>query len=414
MKIQWKRIIENQEERKEDEYMSKGRYGIHGGQYISETLMNELIHLEECYEHYKKDPEFNAELNKLLNEYAGRPSLLYYAEKMTKDLGGAKIYLKREDLNHTGSHKINNALGQALLAKKMGKTRLIAETGAGQHGVATATAAAFLGMECEIFMGKEDTDRQALNVYRMELLGAKVHPVTSGTMTLKDAVNETMREWSNRVADTHYVLGSVMGPHPFPMIVRDFQSVISQEAKEQILKAEGKLPTAVVACVGGGSNAMGAFYNFIEDKDVELIGCEAAGKGVDTALTAATIATGSLGIFHGMKSYFCQDEYGQIAPVYSISAGLDYPGIGPEHAYLHDIGRAQYVPITDDEAVDAFEYLARTEGIICAIESAHAVAQVRKIAKNYSPDQSIIVCLSGRGDKDVAAIARYRGVDIHD
>lgn len=394
--------------------MSKGRYGIHGGQYISETLMNELIHLEECYEHYKKDPEFNAELNKLLNEYAGRPSLLYYAEKMTKDLGGAKIYLKREDLNHTGSHKINNALGQALLAKKMGKTRLIAETGAGQHGVATATAAAFLGMECEIFMGKEDTDRQALNVYRMELLGAKVHPVTSGTMTLKDAVNETMREWSNRVADTHYVLGSVMGPHPFPMIVRDFQSVISQEAKEQILKAEGKLPAAVVACVGGGSNAMGAFYNFIEDKDVELIGCEAAGKGVDTALTAATIATGSLGIFHGMKSYFCQDEYGQIAPVYSISAGLDYPGIGPEHAYLHDIGRAQYVPITDDEAVDAFEYLARTEGIICAIESAHAVAQVRKIAKNYSPDQSIVVCLSGRGDKDVAAIARYRGVDIHD
>ena len=394
--------------------MSKGRYGIHGGQYISETLMNELIHLEECYEHYKKDPEFNAELNKLLNEYAGRPSLLYYAEKMTKDLGGAKIYLKREDLNHTGSHKINNALGQALLAKKMCKTRLIAETGAGQHGVATATAAAFLGMECEIFMGKEDTDRQALNVYRMELLGAKVHPVTSGTMTLKDAVNETMREWSNRVADTHYVLGSVMGPHPFPMIVRDFQSVISQEAKEQILKEEGKLPAAVVACVGGGSNAMGAFYNFIEDKDVELIGCEAAGKGVDTALTAATIATGSLGIFHGMKSYFCQDEYGQIAPVYSISAGLDYPGIGPEHAYLHDIGRAQYVPITDDEAVDAFEYLARTEGIICAIESAHAVAHVRKIAKNYSPDQSIIVCLSGRGDKDVAAIARYRGVDIHD
>lgn len=394
--------------------MSKGRYGIHGGQYISETLMNELIHLEECYEYYKKDPEFNAELNKLLNEYAGRPSLLYYAEKMTKDLGGAKIYLKREDLNHTGSHKINNALGQALLAKKMGKTRLIAETGAGQHGVATATAAAFLGMECEIFMGKEDTDRQALNVYRMELLGAKVHPVTSGTMTLKDAVNETMREWSNRVADTHYILGSVMGPHPFPMIVRDFQSVISQEAKEQILKAEGKLPAAVVACVGGGSNAMGAFYNFIEDKDVELIGCEAAGKGVDTALTAATIATGSLGIFHGMKSYFCQDEYGQIAPVYSISAGLDYPGIGPEHAYLHDIGRAQYVPITDDEVVDAFEYLARTEGIICAIESAHAVAQVRKIAKNYSPDQSIIVCLSGRGDKDVAAIARYRGVDIHD
>lgn len=394
--------------------MSKGRYGIHGGQYISETLMNELIRLEEAYEHYKNDPEFNAELNKLFNEYAGRPSLLYYAGKMTEDLGGAKIYLKREDLNHTGSHKINNVLGQALLAKKMGKTRLIAETGAGQHGVATATAAALLGMECEIFMGKEDTDRQALNVYRMELLGAKVHPVTSGTMTLKDAVNETMREWTNRVNDTHYCLGSVMGPHPFPMIVRDFQSVISKEMKEQILKAEGKLPAAVIACVGGGSNAMGAFYNFIEDKDVKLIGCEAAGKGVDTALTAATIATGSLGIFHGMKSYFCQDEYGQIAPVYSISAGLDYPGIGPEHAYLHDIGRAQYVPVTDDEAVDAFEYLARTEGIICAIESAHAVAHALKIAKDFSKDESIIINISGRGDKDVAAIARYRGVDIHD
>lgn len=394
--------------------MSKGRYGIHGGQYISETLMNELIRLEEAYEHYKNDPEFNAELSKLLNKYAGRPSLLYYAEKMTKDLGGAKIYLKREDLNHTGSHKINNVLGQVLLAKKMGKTRVIAETGAGQHGVATATAAALFGMECEIFMGKEDTDRQALNVYRMELLGAKVHPVTTGTMTLKDAVNDTMREWSNRVSDTHYVLGSVMGPHPFPMIVRDFQSVISREAKQQILEAEGKLPAAVVACVGGGSNAMGAFYNFIEDKEVELIGCEAAGKGVDTELHAATIAKGSLGIFHGMKSYFCQDEYGQIAPVYSISAGLDYPGIGPEHAYLHDIGRAQYVPVTDEEAVEAFEYLSRTEGIIPAIESAHAIAQVRKIAKNYRKDQSIIVCVSGRGDKDVAAIARYRGVDIHD
>ena len=401
-------------DRERNEEMSKGRYGIHGGQYISETLMNELIRLEEAYEHYKKDPEFNAELQKLFNEYAGRPSLLYYAEKMTKDLGGAKIYLKREDLNHTGSHKINNVLGQALLAKKMGKTRLIAETGAGQHGVATATAAALLGMECEIFMGKEDTDRQALNVYRMELLGAKVHPVTSGTMTLKDAVNETMREWTNRVNDTHYCLGSVMGPHPFPMIVRDFQSVISKEMKEQILKAEGKLPAAVIACVGGGSNAMGAFYNFIEDKEVKLIGCEAAGKGVDTALTAATIATGSLGIFHGMKSYFCQDEYGQIAPVYSISAGLDYPGIGPEHAYLHDIGRAQYVPVTDDEAVNAFEYLARTEGIICAIESAHAVAHALKIAKDFGKDESIIINVSGRGDKDVAAIARYRGVDIHD
>ena len=394
--------------------MSKGRYGIHGGQYISETLMNELIHLEECYEHYKKDPEFNAELNKLLNEYAGRPSLLYYAGKMTKDLGGAKIYLKREDLNHTGSHKIYNALGQALLAKKMGKTRLIAETGAGQHGEATATAAAFLGMECEIFMGKEDTNRQALNVYRMELLGAKVHPVTSGTMTLKDAVNETMRDWSNRVEDTHYVLGSVMGPHPFPMIVRDFQSVISQEAKEQILKKEGKLPAAVVACVGGGSNAMGAFYNFIEDKDVELIGCEAAGKGVDTALTAATIATGALGIFHGMKSYFCQDEYGQIAPVYSISAGLDYPGIGPEHAHLYDTGRAEYVPVTDEEAVEAFEYLSRTEGIIPAIESAHAVAYAKKIVPQMRKDKIVVITISGRGDKDCAAIARYRGEDIHE
>lgn len=394
--------------------MSRGRYGIHGGQYISETLMNELLHLEECYEFYKKDPQFNEELEKLLNEYAGRPSLLYYAEKMTKDLGGARIYLKREDLNHTGSHKINNVLGQVLMAKKMGKTRVIAETGAGQHGVATATAAALLGLECEVFMGKEDTDRQALNVYRMELLGAKVHPVTSGTMTLKDAVNETMREWTNRVEDTHYVLGSVMGPHPFPMIVRDFQSVISREARQQILLKEGKLPAAVVACVGGGSNAMGAFYHFIQDEEVELIGCEAAGKGVDTAFHAATIAKGSLGVFHGMKSYFCQDESGQIAPVYSISAGLDYPGIGPEHAYLHDTGRAAYVPVTDDEAVDAFEYLARTEGIICAIESAHAIAWVRKIAARYSPDESIIVCVSGRGDKDVAAIARYRGRNIHE
>ncbi|MCM1464129.1 MAG: tryptophan synthase subunit beta [Bacteroidales bacterium] len=394
--------------------MSRGRYGIYGGQYISETLMNELLKLEEAYEHYKNDPEFNQELTRLFNEYGGRPSLLYYAEKMTKDLGGAKIYLKREDLNHTGSHKINNVLGQALLAKKMGKTRLIAETGAGQHGVATATAAAFLDMECEVFMGREDTERQALNVYRMELLGAKVHAVTTGTQTLKDAVNDAMREWSNRVSDTHYCLGSVMGPHPFPMIVRDFQSVISKEARQQILEAEGKLPAAVIACVGGGSNSMGMFYHFIDDKDVELIGCEAAGKGVDTALHAATIAKGSIGIFHGMKSYFCQDEYGQIAPVYSISAGLDYPGIGPEHAYLHDIGRAEYVPVTDDEAVEAFEYLSKMEGIIPAIESAHAVAQAKKIAGNYSPDQSIIICISGRGDKDVAAIARYRGVDIHD
>lgn len=394
--------------------MSKGRYGRHGGQYIPETLMNEIIKLEESYEFYKKDPEFNRELEDLLKNYAGRPSLLYYAEKMTKDLGGAKIYIKREDLNHTGSHKINNVLGQALLAKKMGKTRVIAETGAGQHGVATATAAALLGLECEIFMGKEDTERQKLNVYRMELLGAKVHPVTTGTMTLKDAVNETMREWTKRVDDTLYVLGSVMGPHPFPMIVRDFQSVISREAKEQILEYEGKLPAAVVACVGGGSNSMGMFYNFIQDKEVQLIGCEAAGKGIHTGQHAATIAKGTPGIFHGMKSYFCQDEYGQIAPVYSISAGLDYPGIGPEHAYLHDTGRAQYVPVTDDEAVEAFEYLARTEGIICAIESAHAVAHVRKIAPSMNPEDSVIICLSGRGDKDVAAIARYRGVDIHE
>ena len=394
--------------------MTKGRYGQHGGQYIPETLMNAVIELEEAYEHYKKDPAFNAELNDLLKNYAGRPSLLYYAEKMTRDLGGAKIYLKREDLNHTGSHKINNVLGQVLLAKKMGKTRVIAETGAGQHGVATATAAALMDMECEIFMGKEDTDRQALNVYRMELLGAKVHAVTSGTMTLKDAVNETMREWTSRIIGTHYVLGSVMGPHPFPMMVRDFQSVISREAREQILEREGKLPAAVLACVGGGSNAMGMFYHFIEDRDVRLIGCEAAGKGVDTDKHAATIAKGTPGIFHGMKSYFCQDVYGQIAPVYSISAGLDYPGIGPEHAHLHDLGRAEYVPVTDDEAISAFEYLSRTEGIIPAVESAHAVAYARKLAPSMSADESIIICLSGRGDKDVAAIARYKGVDLHE
>ena len=394
--------------------MSKGRYGVHGGQYIPETLMNEIIRLEESYEYYKKDPEFQRELTDLLNNYAGRPSLLYYAKKMSEDLGGAKIYIKREDLNHTGSHKINNVLGQVLLAKKMGKTRVIAETGAGQHGVATATAAALLGLECEIFMGKEDTTRQALNVYRMELLGAKVHPVTTGTMTLKDAVNETMREWTNRVQDTLYVLGSVMGPHPFPMIVRDFQSVIGREAKKQILEREGKLPSAVVACVGGGSNAMGMFYDFILEAGVRLIGCEAAGKGIHTKEHAATIAKGTPGVFHGMKSYFCQDEYGQIAPVYSISAGLDYPGIGPEHAHLHDIGRAEYVPVTDEEAVSAFEYLAKTEGIICAIESAHAVAHVRKIAPDMKREDIVIICLSGRGDKDVAAIARYRGVDIHE
>ncbi len=394
--------------------MSKGRYGIHGGQYIPETLMNEVQKLDEAYEFYKNDKAFNDELNKLLAEYAGRPSLLYYAEKMTKDLGGAKIYFKREDLNHTGSHKINNVLGQALLAKKMGKTRIIAETGAGQHGVATATAAALMGLECEIFMGKCDTERQALNVYRMELLGAKVNAVTTGTMTLKDAVNECMREWTNRVEDTHYVLGSVMGPHPFPMIVRDFQSVISREARQQILEKEGKLPDAVMACVGGGSNAMGMFYEFINDKDVRLIGCEAAGLGADTDKTAATMAVGTEGVFHGMKSYFCQDEYGQIAPVYSISAGLDYPGVGPEHAYLKDIGRAEYVPVTDEEAVQAFEYIAKEEGIIAAIESSHAVAHLMKLAPTMRKDQIIICCLSGRGDKDVAAIARYRGVDIHD
>ena len=396
------------------ENRSKGRFGVHGGQYIPETLMNAVIELEEAYNHYKNDPAFNAELQDLFNNYAGRPSRLYFAKKMTEDLGGAKIYLKREDLNHTGAHKINNVLGQVLLAKKMGKTRVIAETGAGQHGVATATAAALMGMECEVFMGKEDTERQALNVYKMRLLGATVHPVSSGTGTLKDAVSETMREWTNRIADTHYVLGSVMGPHPFPTIVRDFQAVISKEIKEQCMAAEGKLPDAVLACVGGGSNAIGAFYHFIEDKSVRLIGCEAAGRGVDTFETAATIATGKLGIFHGMKSYFCQDQYGQIAPVYSISAGLDYPGIGPEHAWLHDTDRAEYVAITDDEAVDAFEYLSKTEGIIPAIESAHAVAYAKKLAPTMSKDQVMVINISGRGDKDCAAIARYRGEDIHE
>ena len=394
--------------------MSKGMFGCHGGQFIPETLMNAVIELEEAYNHYKNDPEFKKELTQLLNEYAGRPSRLYYAERMTKDLGGAKIYLKREDLNHTGSHKLNNVLGQCLLAKKMGKTRVIAETGAGQHGVATATVAALMGLECKVYMGKEDTERQALNVYRMRLLGAEVEAVTSGTMTLKDAVNETLREWSNRISDTHYVLGSVMGPHPFPTIVRDFQSVISKEIKEQMLEKEGRLPDVVMACVGGGSNAMGAFYNFIEDKQVCLIGCEAAGKGADTPYTAATMATGTEGVFHGMKSYFCQDKYGQIAPVYSISAGLDYPGVGPEHAYLKDIGRAEYVPVTDDEAVNAFEYLSRTEGIIPAIESAHAVAYAMKLAPTLDKDKLMVINISGRGDKDVAAIARYRGEDIYE
>ena len=390
----------------------KGRFGIYGGQYIPETLMNALIELETAYNKYKVDPQFNAELTDLLNNYEGRPSLLYYAKNMTKDLGGAKIYLKREDLNHTGSHKLNNVLGQALLAKKMGKTRLIAETGAGQHGVATATAAALLGMECEIFMGEEDTKRQALNVYRMKLLGAKVNSITTGTKVLKDAVNAAMREWTNRIEDTHYLIGSTMGPYPFPTIVRDFQSIISKEIKEQILQKEGRLPDVVMACVGGGSNAMGAFYNFIEDKDVRLIGCEAGGKGVDTNLTAATMSTGKVGIFHGMKSYFCQDDHGQIAPVYSISAGLDYPGVGPEHAYLKDIGRAEYVAITDDEAVNAFEYLSKVEGIIPAIESSHAVAYAIKLAPTLDKDKIIVVNLSGRGDKDVAAIARYKGEDL--
>ena len=391
-----------------------GRFGIHGGQYIPEILMNAVQELDRAYEYYKNDPEFNRELTELFNDYAGRPSRLYYAEKMTRDLGGAKIYLKREDLNHTGAHKINNVLGQALLAKKMGKTRLIAETGAGQHGVASATAAALMNMECVVFMGEEDTIRQALNVYRMRLLGAEVIPVTSGTATLKDAVNEAMIEWTRRIHDTHYCIGSVMGPHPFPTMVRDFQAMISKEIKQQMLEKEGKLPDAVIACVGGGSNAIGSFYHFIEDKDVRLIGCEAAGRGIDTFETAATVATGSVGIFHGMKSYFCQDAYGQIAPVYSISAGLDYPGIGPEHAHLHDIGRAEYVPVTDDEAVDAFEYLAKTEGIIPAIESAHAVAYARKLAPTMGKDKTIVITVSGRGDKDCAAIARYRGEDLHE
>ena len=394
--------------------MENGRFGQFGGQYVPETLMNEIHKLTEFYESCKKDPAFQEELQDLLNSYANRPSRLYYAGRMTEDLGGAKIYLKREDLNHTGAHKINNALGQCLLAKKMGKTRVIAETGAGQHGVATATAAAFMGLECEVFMGEEDTERQALNVYRMELLGAKVHPITSGTRVLKDAVNEAMREWVGRVDDTHYVVGSTMGPHPFPMMVRDFQAVIGKEARAQILEAEGKLPQVVMACVGGGSNAIGIFYHFIGDRDVRLIGCEAAGKGIDTSLHAATLTKGTVGIFHGMKSLFCQNEDGQIDQVYSISAGLDYPGIGPEHAYLKETGRAEYIPVTDDQAVEGFEYIARTEGIICAIESAHAVYRAMQVARTLSKDDCMIVCLSGRGDKDVAAIARYRGRNLHE
>ena len=376
--------------------------------------MNAVLELEQAYEKYKQDPEFLAELRRLYREYANRPSLLYYAEKMTKDLGGAKIYLKREDLNHTGAHKINNVLGQCLLAQRMGKKRVIAETGAGQHGVATATVAALMGMECVVYMGKEDTIRQALNVFRMELLGAKVVAVESGTGTLKDAVNEALRVWTARCEDTYYVLGSCMGPHPYPEMVRDFQKVIGEEVKAQLQEKEGRLPDAVLACVGGGSNAMGIFYDFIPDKSVKLIGVEAAGRGVDTAETAATIARGSEGIFHGMKSYFLQDKYGQIAPVYSISAGLDYPGIGPEHAYLHDIGRAQYVAATDQEAVEAFQYLSRMEGIIPAVESAHAVAYAMKLAPTMKKEQIIVINISGRGDKDVAAIARYLGRDLHE
>lgn len=394
--------------------MSKGRFGIYGGQYIPEILMNSIIELEAAYKNYKADKKFNDELNTLLANYAGRPSELYYAENMTKDLKGPKIYLKREDLNHTGSHKINNVLGQVLMAKKMGKTRVIAETGAGQHGVATATAAALLGMECEIFMGAEDTKRQALNVYRMKLLGAKVHGVTSGTQTLKDAVNETFKEWTKRIEDTHYVIGSVMGPYPFPEMIRDFQSVIGKEVKEQMLLLEGRLPDVILACIGGGSNAIGIFHDFIEDPGVRLIGCEAAGHGVDTELNAATMTKGKVGIFHGMKSYFCQDEYGQIAPVYSISAGLDYPGVGPEHSHLKDIKRAEYVAITDEEAVNAFEYLSRTEGIIPAIESSHAVAHALKIAPTMEEDKIMVINISGRGDKDVAAIARYKGEKIYE
>ena len=394
--------------------MSKGRFGIHGGQYIPETLMHAVGEVEKAYLECKNDPVFQKELTELYNTYAGRPSLLYYAERMTRELGGAKIYLKREDLNHTGAHKINNVLGQMLLAKHMGKTRVIAETGAGQHGVATATVAAMMGMECEIFMGREDCERQSLNVYRMKLLGAKVHPVDTGTKTLKDAVSETFKEWTRRIDDTHYVLGSVMGPYPFPEMVRDFQAVISREIKEQLMEREGCLPSAVLACVGGGSNAIGAFYHFIDEPAVRLIGCEAAGRGVNTADTAATIATGRLGIFHGMKSYFCQDDFGQIAPVYSISAGLDYPGIGPEHAHLYDTGRAEYVPVTDEEAVQAFEYLSRTEGIIPAIESAHAVAHAMVLAPQMKKDDIVVINISGRGDKDVAQIARYRGEDLYE
>lgn len=395
--------------------MSKiGRFGEFGGQYIPETVMTAVHELEKAYDKYKDAPEFNKELQELYHNYAGRPSMLYYAEKMTKDLGGAKIYIKREDLNHTGSHKINNVLGQILLAKKMGKKRIIAETGAGQHGVATATVCALMGLECEVYMGETDMKRQSLNVYRMNLLGAKVTGVASGTATLKDAINEAFRDWVSNIDTTFYCIGSVMGPHPYPTMVRDFQKVISAEIKAQLMEKEGRLPDCVVACVGGGSNAMGAFYNFIEDKSVKLVGAEAAGRGIDTPDHAATVAKGSLGIFHGMKSLFLQNEYGQIDPVYSISAGLDYPGIGPEHAYLNSIGRAQYVDITDEEAVCAFEYLSRTEGIIPAIESSHAVAAALKIAPTMDKDSILVINLSGRGDKDVYSIARYREVELNE
>ena len=391
-----------------------GRFGEFGGQYVPETVMAAVQELQAAYDHYREDPAFLEELHTYYRDYAGRPSMLYYAEKMTKDLGGAAVYIKREDLNHTGSHKINTVLGQALLAKKMGKRRLIAETGAGQHGVATATAAALFGMECEVFMGEEDMERQSLNVYRMELLGAKVTGVSSGTRTLKDAINEAMRDWATNVEHTYYLIGSVMGPHPYPTMVRDFQKIIGEETKREMLEKTGKLPDCVVACVGGGSNAMGMFYDFINEPSVRLVGAEAAGKGVDTALHAATITKGSKGIFHGMKSLFLQNEEGQIDPVYSISAGLDYPGIGPEHAHLFETGRADYVDITDEEAVSAFEYLSKTEGIIPAIESAHAVAAARKLAPRMGKDQSMVICLSGRGDKDVYQVARYRGVTIHE
>ena len=391
-----------------------GRYGEFGGQYVPETLMNAVIELDGAYRRYIEDPEFLAEVDRMNREYTGRPSPLYYAKRMTEDLGGAKVYLKREDLNHTGAHKINNVIGQCLLTKRMGKTRVIAETGAGQHGVATATLAAYLGLECEIYMGVHDVERQALNVYRMELLCAKVHPVKEGTGVLKDAVNETLREWTRRVDDTHYVIGTVMGPAPFPEMVCEFQSVIGREVRRQMTAAEGRIPDYLLACVGGGSNAIGLFHPFIDDENVRMIGCEAGGKGIDTDQHAATMSKGSTGVFHGMKSLFCQNKYGQIAPVYSISAGLDYPGIGPEHAYLKSLDRAQYVAVTDDQAVSAFEYLSRTEGIIPAIESSHAIAYAREIAPTLSKDDLMVINLSGRGDKDVAAIARYRGRDIHD